>query len=127
LVLSCAFAYLDRCYTLFKTFFFFFFFQAEDGIRDATVTGVQTCALPIYKAHQNPEKDSVSGFWCALLGIAVAACFAPAATAQEVPYKPYIELGDAGAFGTKDQMIVAWQTDRKRVVEGAVRAVVECR
>src|SRR5438309_11394601 len=28
-------------------FFFFFFFQAEDGIRDGTVTGVQTCALPI--------------------------------------------------------------------------------
>src|SRR2546430_6253606 len=26
----------------------FFFFQAEDGIRDLTVTGVQTCALPIY-------------------------------------------------------------------------------
>src|SRR6266481_4676073 len=26
---------------------FFFFFQAEDGIRDGTVTGVQTCALPI--------------------------------------------------------------------------------
>src|SRR5205085_7294490 len=28
-------------------FYFFFFFQAEDGIRDLTVTGVQTCALPI--------------------------------------------------------------------------------
>src|SRR5437588_9269501 len=28
-------------------FFFFFFFQAEDGIRDHCVTGVQTCALPI--------------------------------------------------------------------------------
>src|SRR2546426_9088582 len=28
--------------------FFFFFFQAEDGIRDYKVTGVQTCALPIY-------------------------------------------------------------------------------
>src|SRR5712691_3985419 len=27
--------------------FCFFFFQAEDGIRDLTVTGVQTCALPI--------------------------------------------------------------------------------
>ena len=26
---------------------FFFFFQAEDGIRDIGVTGVQTCALPI--------------------------------------------------------------------------------
>src|SRR5690554_7554784 len=31
----------------FHFFFFFFFFQAEDGIRDADVTGVQTCALPI--------------------------------------------------------------------------------
>src|SRR6266568_6468142 len=28
----------------------FFFFQAEDGIRDGTVTGVQTCALPISEA-----------------------------------------------------------------------------
>src|SRR5215204_7223028 len=28
---------------------FFFFFQAEDGIRDHCVTGVQTCALPIYR------------------------------------------------------------------------------
>src|SRR4051794_41880321 len=27
--------------------YFFFFFQAEDGIRDGRVTGVQTCALPI--------------------------------------------------------------------------------
>src|SRR2546430_5290101 len=32
---------------LILSFFFFFFFQAEDGIRDLTVTGVQTCALPI--------------------------------------------------------------------------------
>src|SRR3712207_8108037 len=32
--------------------FIFFFFQAEDGIRDIGVTGVQTCALPIYQAHE---------------------------------------------------------------------------
>src|SRR5687767_15270448 len=32
---------------LYFNFFFFFFFQAEDGIRDKLVTGVQTCALPI--------------------------------------------------------------------------------
>src|SRR5437667_3413478 len=31
----------------FCVFFVFFFFQAEDGIRDRDVTGVQTCALPI--------------------------------------------------------------------------------
>src|SRR2546430_2854189 len=32
----------------------FFFFQAEDGIRDLTVTGVQTCALPIFGATGHP-------------------------------------------------------------------------
>src|SRR5437762_5713429 len=44
------------------TFFFFrasfeifFFFQAEDGIRDTSVTGVQTCALPIYCEALNPQ------------------------------------------------------------------------
>src|SRR2546430_9714553 len=36
--------YIILCLFLFC---FFFFFQAEDGIRDLTVTGVQTCALPI--------------------------------------------------------------------------------
>src|SRR2546421_6371252 len=30
----------------------FFFFQAEDGIRDLIVTGVQTCALPIFLREQ---------------------------------------------------------------------------
>src|SRR5687767_15482696 len=35
----------------FVVFFFFFFFQAEDGIRDKLVTGVQTCALPIWRAR----------------------------------------------------------------------------
>src|SRR5256884_9695556 len=30
----------------------FFFFQAEDGIRDVAVTGVQTCALPIFLIHR---------------------------------------------------------------------------
>ena len=39
----------DRfCASLVCILFFFFFFQAEDGIRDHCVTGVQTCALPIY-------------------------------------------------------------------------------
>src|SRR5689334_23774922 len=32
--------------------FFYFFFQAEDGIRDGTVTGVQTCALPISRRRR---------------------------------------------------------------------------
>src|SRR5690606_41052672 len=38
-----------------------FFFQAEDGIRDFHVTGVQTCALPIYKCRQKqPAIDGES-------------------------------------------------------------------
>src|SRR5438309_8967438 len=40
-------------------FFFFFFFQAEDGIRDGTVTGVQTCALPIYTICRLAFRDDV--------------------------------------------------------------------
>src|SRR6266481_8212863 len=39
--------------------FFFFFFQAEDGIRDGTVTGVQTCALPISTGRSAPVKVTV--------------------------------------------------------------------
>src|SRR5215216_7708022 len=40
----------------------FFFFQAEDGIRDALVTGVQTCALPIFSGWTSTpsEDDSAS-------------------------------------------------------------------
>ena len=38
-------------------FFFLFFFQAEDGIRDDLVTGVQTCALPIWFRASAPCWD----------------------------------------------------------------------
>src|SRR5260370_1947509 len=55
---------------------FVFFFQAEDGIRDSSVTGVQTCALPISRHHVrlrggegrgggDPESDVVA--WRALV------------------------------------------------------------
>src|SRR5207302_8050582 len=37
---------------IFFILFFFFFFQAEDGIRDFHVTGVQTCALPISRRRR---------------------------------------------------------------------------
>src|SRR6202051_1909296 len=45
---------------------FIFFFQAEDGIRDAHVTGVQTCALPISSTTSvklNVEKCQCSAPW----------------------------------------------------------------
>src|SRR3989475_12713263 len=40
---------------------FFFFFQAEDGIRDLTVTGVQTCALPISGDADQRGRGLVAG------------------------------------------------------------------
>src|SRR2546430_13573467 len=62
----------------------FFFFQAEDGIRDLTVTGVQTCALPIFSSTEasfffcfssvtvasNPNKSSLNP--CSVGTLAVA-------------------------------------------------------
>src|SRR5438046_10236185 len=38
-------------------FCLFFFFQAEDGIRDWSVTGVQTCALPIWRSGSDSRND----------------------------------------------------------------------
>src|SRR5204862_4709686 len=46
--------------TFFSFVFFFFFFQAEDGIRDLYVTGVQTCALPIWVRLQGPSPSGAS-------------------------------------------------------------------
>src|SRR5699024_11565892 len=47
--------YLNIKYILLYIFFIFFF-QAEDGIRDRNVTGVQTCALPILPAKAAAEQ-----------------------------------------------------------------------
>src|SRR5256886_6925532 len=48
----------------------FFFFQAEDGIRDLTVTGVQTCALPIYLRLAFIAVAALGGIFC-IAGLAV--------------------------------------------------------
>src|SRR5215217_6216812 len=55
----------------------FFFFQAEDGIRDIGVTGVQTCALPILlvtaliAAITEPNYDLADAFWLFVRQIAI--------------------------------------------------------
>src|SRR5258706_7871551 len=56
-------------YSYYIVIFFFFFFQAEDGIRDWSVTGVQTCALPILMPRINvwtrPKKTNKG--WAVIL------------------------------------------------------------
>jgi uncharacterized repeat protein (TIGR01451 family) len=44
---------------------------------------------------------------------------APRAVGQNVTYKPYIQPGDNGPFGAKDQMVIAWQTDEASPNPGA--------
>src|SRR2546430_5610820 len=56
----------------------FFFFQAEDGIRDLTVTGVQTCALPIWAAR----RDRSSNTLCNGTNVACACCATRSAAAR---------------------------------------------
>src|SRR4051794_41552449 len=48
----------DTCYLY--VLLYFFFFQAEDGIRDGRVTGVQTCALPICFAPPPSRSPALS-------------------------------------------------------------------
>src|SRR5437867_6158875 len=65
------FHYSLCCYVMIGLFFFFF--QAEDGIRDRTVTGVQTCALPIFS---NAPVSGAPSYFAALYTSNNAAGFA---------------------------------------------------
>src|SRR6266508_3421053 len=86
-----------------KSVGFFFFFQAEDGIRDGHVTGVQTCALPIWLRHdgagfaletpngrvQTARLVLAAGAWTALLAAGLGlrlpiSLFVPQMTANAI-------------------------------------------
>src|SRR5256885_12421059 len=59
------FRFLIRFYNILVLIcvFVFFFFQAEDGIRDYKVTGVQTCALPILPICIERNRSKRRGYW----------------------------------------------------------------
>src|SRR3712207_7386422 len=60
--------------TLLMAFLLFFFFQAEDGIRDHCVTGVQTCALPILVRLTMPPFANPQSQWSKENGAAKTLC-----------------------------------------------------
>src|SRR2546422_11416481 len=76
----------------------FFFFQAEDGIRDVAVTGVQTCALPI--CHGGSSKRG---------GVGVVAQLAAGFHADEA-----VEIGRASCRGRVEISVVAVSLKKKR-------------
>src|SRR5437762_8137954 len=91
---------------------FFFFFQAEDGIRDTSVTGVQTCALPISRGDRavrrvrtrdrHPEEPVMKRIAIgvtlivSILGLASADAQAPGKWVKLAPFpEPSEEIGRA--------------------------------
>src|SRR2546429_2210878 len=61
---GCFKSFLVKSINQLYVFLVFFFFQAEDGIRDVAVTGVQTCALPISAPAQSGQgRRSTFGSW----------------------------------------------------------------
>ncbi len=54
-----------------------------------------------------------------VVALVVVFSLAPRGAGQNVTYKPYIQPGDNGPFGTQDQMVIAWQTDEASPNPGA--------
>src|SRR5438128_11940184 len=90
---------------------FFFFFQAEDGIRDATVTGVQTCALPI-------SKDSLVGYLRIF-------CVVAAARANESPTGNPFSARSIASESTCAEFIVPQRSSRMNQASMQPRTVPE--
>src|SRR2546427_13222036 len=91
---------------------FFFFFQAEDGIRDLTVTGVQTCALPI----------------SLLEAVGLLPRIGVVVSAEEVPRgKPHPDVFEEAArrLGVPAHECVVIE-DSRHGVEAAKRAFMRC-
>src|SRR5256885_7102962 len=84
---------------------FFFFFQAEDGIRDYKVTGVQTCALPISEKSRRDELEATER---RKLAFGIGAAF------EEDRISP--ALAGHGELGADSHRRHAGNLDRKSVV-----------
>src|SRR5256885_4258040 len=85
---------------------FFFFFQAEDGIRDYKVTGVQTCALPIWLIATRLLAGGLQGLG-EELELAVREGRFEALLAQPVPWR-------ALPFGLVQWGFI-WRSEERRV------------
>src|SRR2546427_12260645 len=83
---------------------FFFFFQAEDGIRDLTVTGVQTCALPIcHKGEWNATSiDFTNPAFAFVAAVKKAQSLDPKKIGEAMRTVEFDNLWGKAHFGGKD-------------------------
>src|SRR5205823_8939926 len=89
----------------------FFFFQAEDGIRDKLVTGVQTCALPICHPPVGVRQERP-----ALLRLRIL-LEGPMVDRRADPERPIVRLDGAQLLDARqvDQMLGAHRSEERRV------------
>src|SRR5437870_13564309 len=105
----------------------FFFFQAEDGIRDGHVTGVQTCALPISEMLDGvvPEEADSSSTNPSppRRPFPIASHVPHARPADPIPFR-HREIGRASCRERVEISVVAVALKKKRVGTGQVRLVM---
>src|SRR5205809_8110942 len=88
----------------------FFFFQAEDGIRDVAVTGVQTCALPISQipaAYCRPLPPHCRPIFPAMLSVTFLGTSAARPTVERNVYAMTLEIGRASCR----ERVEIWEGD----------------
>src|SRR5689334_23391182 len=105
---------------------FFFFFQAEDGIRDGTVTGVQTCALPIYAFRPNTTAGrrvemhpAIDESPAGVVGQCAGLACAPAdRSGEQIGFHQYLKRSEERRVGKECRS--RWWVYREKVEGGVV-------
>src|SRR5205085_5115748 len=96
-----------------------FFFQAEDGIRDLTVTGVQTCALPISGFGVSLVERAIIDAWCRARGTTFAHAVRDASLGVRLAAIHSELAGAPRDFGSEERRV--GKECRGRWVAGPVR------
>src|SRR2546429_203807 len=91
-----------------------FFFQAEDGIRDVAVTGVQTCALPI--SFLLPHRFT----GCSALGARDSRLRSPGSSIRNIDYGNLADFFSASVASTQHELCVPGSFATPRVGAGSV-------
>src|SRR5690606_39637940 len=100
----------------FSTFVFCFFFQAEDGIRDFHVTGVQTCALPILPNALCPTEYTARPLICPTRRPSVSIIIVPSMILSSI-FSFHIELRRSEERRVGKESRAGWspyQTNKKK-------------